>query len=271
MNISSTLINELFVDTDMPKNIAQLNTIIERYLIENTFNNVDILLNPNEIMQLSIDHLINKILHRRSGGYCFEHNKLIHQFLTQCSFDCKSYLGRVVYGKDIDAPRTHRINIIHYQGQDYLVDVGFGAYTPNKAMPLSGDPVVCNNGITYKITKDEFSDYKVTMLKDGVDFVLYTFTRDKCTEADFELANYYTNTHPNSRFRQRLIISKFTPTGVIFLSNLAFTTIDNQHRTEKRLNNASSFIDIIHTEFELNLPTEEVENLYQITSSFKEF
>ncbi|EQC50845.1 arylamine N-acetyltransferase, partial [Bacteriovorax sp. DB6_IX] len=55
--------------------MKELNELIESYLLNNTFNNIQILLTNREILKLDEDSLDKKIEREKKGGYCFEHNQ----------------------------------------------------------------------------------------------------------------------------------------------------------------------------------------------------
>lgn len=242
--------------------IKDLEIVMRKYLKENTFNNLEILLSDASILSLNIDHLLDKILQKREGGYCFEHNKLFFHYLKSSGFDCQALLARVVYARDIDAPRTHRFSIITLDKQRYLVDVGFGPYTPSRPIPLDTKRVKCQNDMTYKVLNSDNGTYKLVIEKESKDFVLYTFTIAETTESDFNLANYYTNTHPSSKFVNELIVSKRTDTHVIFITNLSYVTLSKDKRQTIEITNSAQLKQILSNDFNIDITMDQANKVY---------
>ena len=248
--------------------LIKLNKNIKLYLEKTTFNNIEILLTDNKILNLEHLALKDKIDFEKNGGYCFEHNKLFYFNLLENDYSCRSYLGRVVYGKDIDAPKTHRFNIVKIQKEDYLVDVGFGPYTPSKAVPLNGEIIITENQNRFRVFKKNENCYFLQILKDESFMNLYQFDKQDYTEADFDLSNYYTNTHPDSKFTKSLIISKFKNDEVFFINNFILTKINRENRWENKINSVDELKIILDKEFDIKLTTEECKKLYSKNENF---
>src|SRR5947209_8861752 len=88
---------------------------------------------------LSPRTLADKLVHRRRGGYCYEHNGLMGYVLAELGFQVRRFAGRVLGTLRPDAPapaQTHTVLGVTFPGSagSYLVDVGFGGQTP--ASPL---------------------------------------------------------------------------------------------------------------------------------------
>lgn len=57
--------------------------------------------------------------------------------LEALGFEVTLYLARVIYNRDIHPGLTHRITLVHLDGERYLVDVGFGPLGPDLPVGLS--------------------------------------------------------------------------------------------------------------------------------------
>ena len=126
--------------------MSDLNLLIENFLSKYTFNNIDILLSNREIVKLDQESLTQKLITKNRGGYCFENNQYFYHLLNQEGYDVSRALGRVVYGGTNEVPRTHQASIVKLDNELYLVDVGFGPYTPGCFVPLDGKKVRAFNG-----------------------------------------------------------------------------------------------------------------------------
>src|ERR1700684_1641324 len=92
---------------------------------------------------LSPEALADKLVRRRRGGYCYEHNGLMGHVLAELGFGVRRLAGRVVWMRPPDAPvpaQTHTMLAVRFPGAQatYLVDVGFGGQTPTS--PIRSEP-----------------------------------------------------------------------------------------------------------------------------------
>ena len=106
------------------------------------FENLDPLLGV-PIDDLSPEALTDKLVHRRRGGYCYEHNGLMGEVLAEIGFDVRRFGARVVWTLAPDAPvpsQTHTVLAVTLPNdpQLFLVDVGFGGQTPTSPIRQIG-------------------------------------------------------------------------------------------------------------------------------------
>src|SRR6202000_416771 len=97
------------------------------------FENLDPMLG-GPVDDLSPEALADKLVRRRRGGYCYEHNGLMGYVLTEVGFRVRRLAGRVIWMSPPDAPppaQTHTVLAVTFPGSQgpYLVDVGFGGQT----------------------------------------------------------------------------------------------------------------------------------------------
>ncbi|OUR95780.1 hypothetical protein A9Q84_14865 [Halobacteriovorax marinus] len=245
--------SELTVDT--------LNAIVNAHLSNYSFNNLEVLLNKGEILSLELEDLYKKVVTSRDGGYCFEHNKLVYYVLKDLGFDATSYLGRVVYGRDVDAPRTHRTTIVKVENAEYLLDVGFGPYSPMCIIPLSGETVVDPCGTTYRVVKKNEREFQLEALRDGEYFTLYVFDLGIYQESDYMVANYYTNTYHGSKFVNELIVSIKKDGTIYLVSNFLFSKLLNGEREDFEIDTADKMSEILKDFFDLETDVQKVKSL----------
>lgn len=247
----------------------ELNTMIKDFLTHYTFNNIDILLSEREILSLEKEDLVEKLITRKRGGYCFENNQYFFNFLKDKGYEVNRYLGRVVYGKSNDVPRTHQMTIVNLKEGKFLADVGFGPYTPGVAVPMSGESVTAFNGNIYRLVKLNEFDYQLETLREGEYFSLYQFNLMEYKNADFKMSNYYTNTHNDSKFTTSLVLSQIEQEGVKFISNLSYSKLVGDKREDIELSTSQSLIKIVKENFNVNYSDEELSHLFSKVSLFK--
>lgn len=245
----------------------ELNHLIEDFLTKHSFNNIEILLNPQKIIKLDHESLVDKLITRNRGGYCFENNQYFFTLLKNNGYEVRRQLGRVVYGGSSEVPRTHQMSIVTIEQEKYLADVGFGPYVPGVAVPLSGREVESFNGSIYKIVNLNENLFELQVLRPEGFFSLYQFDLLDYNEADFKVANYYTNTHPDSKFTKSLTLSELSTKGVKFINNLTFTLIEDGKREEQRIDSVDKFLKVVQGDFKVLYTDDELIKLYEITSS----
>lgn len=194
--------------------MIELNNMIKDFLTNYTFNNIEILLNPGKLLKLDDNSLEEKLIDRKRGGYCFENNQYFFKLLKSKGYNVSRTLGRVLYGQDhANTPKSHQVTILKKEGQLYLVDVGFGPYAPGCFIPFDGREVKSFNGSIYRLNKISDSHYILEELKEDRYFSLYKFDLSDYVDVDFEVSNYYTNTHPESKFTTSFMLSQHQNNG----------------------------------------------------------
>ena len=93
-----------------PLAIDFLNELQSKHIAQYSFNNLAVILGQE--LPLDPESLFNKIVERRRGGYCFEHNKLVFTVLSELGFDVRLLLAKVIYNQDVDVARTHRVTLL---------------------------------------------------------------------------------------------------------------------------------------------------------------
>lgn len=225
------------------------------------FNNVDLLLNKGQILSLELEDIHHKIVTRRRGGYCFEHNKLFYAMAKDIHIDATAYLARVTFNSTDELPKNHRITIVKLNGKEYLAEVGFGRYAPTCLVPLNGTVVTSPNGNVFRITQNE-EVYALEIIKDGGFFTLYVFEKTQCFEIDFELANYYTNCHPDSGFTKNLTLARIGETKTFVIRENVFSTTENGIAQQIEIADAKDLQKKLYQSFTIEISTEQAEILF---------
>ncbi len=109
------------------------------------FENLDPLLGV-PVSDLSAQALGDKLITRRRGGYCYEHNGLLGYALDELGYGVERLAGRVVWMKEPDAPLpalTHNVLAVTVPDEAgrFLVDVGFGGQTLSSPIRLHAGAV----------------------------------------------------------------------------------------------------------------------------------
>jgi N-hydroxyarylamine O-acetyltransferase len=153
----------------------------------------------------------------------------------------------------IYTPKLHEVILVEADGGTYLCDVGYG--NDGIAAPLlltaSGEQKQFAN--TYSFAWDNDFGH-ILRRKSGGDFIsMYAFTDSPYFPGDFEVANHYSSTHPQSFFLQQMFVTKPTQTGRITLTEQHLKITDNDAVTERELSDASEFSTLLRHYFALDL------------------
>ena len=152
-------------------------------------------------ISLKPEDLIEKILGRNRGGYCFELNGMLHMALKALGFMVRPLLVRVLYNLTEPGPYAHEVLIVTISGQDWLADVGFGGPGLRLPIPMIPDRIYEQFGDRYRLRTDP--DYEWVLQKEsrGTFVDLYTIKDQLTLDADIEMSNHFTSTYPGSYFR----------------------------------------------------------------------
>jgi arylamine N-acetyltransferase len=166
------------------------------------FENLDPLLGI-PVGDLSAAALTDKLVSRRRGGYCYEHNGLMGYVLDELGFGVERLAGRVVW-MNPDGPlpaQTHQVLSVTVPGVDgpLLVDVGFGGQTLTSPIRLQPGPVQETRHEPYRI-RDRGDGYQLEAEIRGQWQPLYMFNRRPQPRIDLEVGSWYVSTHPDSFF-----------------------------------------------------------------------
>lgn len=199
--------------------LAGLETLHLAHLQHIPFENLDVQL--GRPIRLDLASLQAKLVQGRRGGYCFEQNRLFAAALEALGFPVITCEARVRRGATRLLPRTHMMLLVELQGRTWLCDVGFGGDGILLPVPLDGEERVqfLNR---YRVAP-EGPLCVLQTLRLGVWEDLYAFEPSARFPVDYEMANHYTSTHPESGFVKTLTAQISSPEVRRFLRNLAYS------------------------------------------------
>jgi arylamine N-acetyltransferase len=166
------------------------------------FENLDPLLGI-PVADLSAAALSDKLVSRRRGGYCYEHNGLMGHVLDELGFGVERLAGRVLWMNPSAAlpAQTHQVLSVTVPALDepLLVDVGFGGQTLTSPIRLQAGLVQETRHEPYRI-RERGDGYQLEAEISGEWRPLYMFTTRPQPRIDLEVGSWYVSTHPNSHF-----------------------------------------------------------------------
>lgn len=185
------------------------------------FENLDIHLGRG--IGLEPETLFDKLVTRRRGGYCFEQNALLLGMLQALGFEARPLLGRVWLNATETPPRTHTLNLVHVEGEDYIVDAGFGGSFVPPMLLVSDEVVKTGDGARHRLVRA--GEHGWMLQRDpGTGWQRqYSFTTERVWPADLEAANHWTATRPDTRFTTLRVVSGTLPDGFVSLTDRTLT------------------------------------------------
>ena len=178
------------------------------------FENLDILL--GRPIKLDLESLQRKLVQGRRGGYCFEHNTLFAAALEAIGFPVTRLAARVRFGTRGVTARTHMTLRVEADGERWLADVGFGAGSILRSIPIEPGRDVDQFGWRFRLV-DEWESRVLQARRPNGWADLYVFTFEPQHAVDYELANHYTSTHPSSPFTRTLTAQLSAPERSLIL------------------------------------------------------
>ena len=176
------------------------------------FENLDPLMGV-PVVDLRPETLIDKLVRRRRGGYCFEHNGVMAYVLSELGFGIDILGGRVVWmntSGELPA-QTHQALAVTVPGEDgrFLVDVGFGGQTLSSPIRLETDTVQQTRHELYRIREREDWYVLESEIRDTWE-PLYLFSIRPFPMIDRQVGSWYVSTYPESGFVTGLSVALVT-------------------------------------------------------------
>lgn len=154
-----------------------LKNLHKGHLYSIPFENLDI--HRGKRIFLDINYIENKVINQKRGGFCYELNGLFYELLKQIGYDVKMVSASVFDDEEKPgAEFDHMVLIVKIDGEEYLVDVGFG---DNFIEPLhfNIDYVHEDEAGYYQIVRENEKIYKLMYSEDGMYFLpKYLFSPD---------------------------------------------------------------------------------------------
>jgi len=244
--------------------LETLNAIVSAHVRTIPFENLAVLL--GEPISLAIADVTEKLVYRRYGGYCFEHNTLLLHVLEELGFSVTALSARSRYQwpERYSLPRTHMCLRVDLGRRTFLVDGGSGGLSPTAALEIVADVEQQTPHEPRRFVRE--GHWEALALR-GPDAVimhqahlgdawhdLYELTLEPMPPIDREMGNWYTSCHPNSHFRNKLMVARATEHGRLTLGNRELTRRCRNSSTETRiLTTHDELSEVLWQEFGIRL------------------
>jgi N-hydroxyarylamine O-acetyltransferase len=201
------------------------------------FENLSIHL--SERISLAADDLIDKIVRRRRGGFCYELNGMFALLLEALGAGVTRVAARVHGDGGFGPPFDHLALIVRPADGSgpWLADVGFGSHT---VYPLHLDSRTDQDDPAGSFRIAEAPGGDIDVLKDGKpQYRIETRERDL---VDFVPTCWYQQSSPASHFTQGTICSRLTEHGRISVAGALLIETRDGNRTERTLDGPQALL-----------------------------
>ncbi|MCX6048369.1 MAG: arylamine N-acetyltransferase [Chloroflexi bacterium] len=212
-----------------PPSLAYLAKLQAHHLLAVPFENFSVM--QNEPVVLNDQWLVDKVVVRRRGGFCYELNGAFGWLLRELGFAVSRISARAYHAEsDHFSPEFDHMALLVQLDKPYLVDVGFGE--------LARQPMALPDGTT----EDVGGRYRILPINPSHDeYHLQKWQPDGwCTQYSFTteahefpaygpMCEYHQN-GPNSSFKTQAFCTIATTTGRLTLSPDSLTITTGEHK-----------------------------------------
>lgn len=219
------------------------------------FENLDVLLGIP--ISLEPEALFQKLVLAGRGGYCFEQNGLFLLVLQELGFQVRPISARVRLQRPrgFIPPRTHVFLRVELDGESWLTDVGVGGLSLTSPLRLGTFDEQATPHEPRRLVRE--GDRLFHQVRFGAEWQdVCEFTLEEMPAIDREVANWFTSTHPNSHFRNRLLVARAAPEGQrLSILNDQFTHRERYGVAATReVTSAEELLQVLLVQFGLSFP-----------------
>jgi N-hydroxyarylamine O-acetyltransferase len=228
--------------------LTVLRDLHRRHLETVPFENLSIHL--DERIVLTEEALVDKIVRRGRGGFCYELNGLFAALLRAIGFDVGLLAASVlVEGGTVATPIFDHLALLVRLDERYLVDVGFGtlATYPLRMDWPEAQPDPAGDFLLVDAPRGD-----VDVLMNGVP--QYRVETRPRRLSDFERPCWWQETAPDSHFRETPTCSRNTENGRVTIVNDRLLETVAGHRTETLLTTEEEVLTAYEKHFGFRLP-----------------
>lgn len=234
--------------------LATVQGMVRAHAAAIAFENIDPLM--GRALDLDPLALEDKLVNTGRGGYCFEHNLLMAEVLRGMGLQVTGLIARVLWKRPEDAAsaQTHMLLLVTIEGERWVVDVGFGGLTLTSVLRLQAGLEQLTPHEPFRLVERE-GEWRLQAQVAGQWRSLYRFTLQPTERIDYEVANHYVATHPDSPFTNNLIVARSAPDQRLALRNHEFTVHHRDGGSERyTLRSAREIRGVLEKHFMLVLP-----------------
>lgn len=232
----------LEIRADLPS----LRSLQRAHLLNVPFENLDI--HWKRPIALDLEKFRAKIVDEGRGGFCYELNGLFNELLLDLGFRTRLISARAFSGTDHGPEFDHAAIIVTIGADEYLADVGFGAFAADPLRMAFEEKQNDSNGV-FVIRK--FNDEYIEVAKlVGESFRSeYIFMNTARELSEFTEMCDFQQHSPESHFVEGKLCSIMTETGRKTLTDRSFIITTGQKKNEMPVTSEKDFYETLVREF----------------------
>ncbi len=221
--------------------------LIECHSYTVPYENIDII--HKKDISLNIEDILDKVVTKGRGGYCFELNYAFSWLLKELEFNVTEYFARFLLGLDFIPMPRHRILEVTIDDSQYICDVGVGLET------LRFPKLVADGHEQdgYKTRFDDTLGVVLSQFHKGEWSDYFSYNRTPALPVDFISTSYYCEHSPESIFNKDYMIAIKTPTGRKTIDGNVFKVFDGESVTVVTEDDEDKLKNILQTHFFIEL------------------
>ena len=241
-------LNRVGVTAPAASNAAGLRMLHRAHQLTVPFENLSIHL--SEPISLDERDLIDKIVRRRRGGFCYELNGIFALLLEALGAQVSRVAARVYGEAGLGPPFDHLALIVRPADGSgpWLADVGFGRHSDYPLLLEARDDQDDPAG-RFRLADADAGD--IDVLKDGRP--QYRLETRERSLADCVPTCWWQQTSPRSHFTQSTICSRLTPGGRVSISGRMLIVTENGTRSEQQLDTDDAVLAAYRDHFGVEL------------------
>ena len=219
---TSSYLQRIGFSGEADSSLATLEKIHQLHPCAIAFENINSFI--AERVSLQPDAVFEKLVTQGRGGYCFEQNLILASILKKLGFQVTEHAARVLWRspEKTEMARTHMLLKVDIDEQSWIADVGFGGLTMTAPLRLEPELVQYTPNEAFKISRDG-DEFTIAVSLNGEWKQMYVFDLVPQYPVDFEMANHYVATHPQSHFVDNLVIARADTDSRHALENRTYT------------------------------------------------
>ncbi|HXW44127.1 MAG TPA: arylamine N-acetyltransferase [Streptosporangiaceae bacterium] len=241
---ATAYLQRMQVTADVAADAAGLAALQHAHQLTVPFENLSIHL--GEPISLAEGDLVDKIVRRRRGGFCYELNGLFALLLESMGMRVTRLAARVHGEKGLGPPFDHLALAVRPPDGSgpWLADVGFGSHS---VYPLLLDSRSEQDDPAARFMLADTDEGDVDVLKDGKP--QYRLEMRARSLSDFVATCWWQQTSPLSHFTQGTVCSRLTADGRISIAGRTLIRSSGGTRTEQELDTDDELLAAYRDEF----------------------
>jgi len=200
-------------------------------------------------IRLDVNHIYNKVVLRRRGGYCYELNTLFNKLLKALGYQSRIISSRIYNSEGDLGPEYDHMSILVQLDVSYLVDVGYGDLFIYP-LEIDNQDYQKDGSKYFKVQQLDDKSYQLLVSQDKIKVQpKYVFDTRERSLAEFQSQNVEKQTSPLSKFVKNKICTLPKVTGRITIYNDRLKVIKDGLTTERQIRSEEELFGILAREF----------------------